>query len=381
MPSGPATARRPALKLAASVAAVFLLVLLTTSPMLPMVWDEGNTLNRAVAISDGHWPYTTVGEGHPPLSGLLVLAGWTVGEGWLPPLVAARLGPIALFSLAAGVMAYRLSRNWSLAAGLGGAAALMLLPRVFAHAHFATLDGPLTACRILAWATFLPAIRDNRQTQTLCLTGRCPWASVICWGVALGLCFAAKATGWLAPLPFLAYGLIDRRWAVWRALLIGGVVAIGVFHAVNPPLWSEPIRGLGTFFQLNLGRADQPGLNITTWFLGRMHNIEHPLPWYNTLVWVAVTVPPVLLGFAVIGLVTIWRERRTHLGGLLLALNFALLLIVRALPGVPPHDGVRLFLPSFAFLAGCSGIGVHATLGWVARRWGPSTAVRRRALA
>ena len=44
--------------------------------------------------------------------------------------------------------------------------------------------------------------------------------------------------------------------------------------------------------------------------------------------------------------------------GTLMLLSAGLLLVVRALPGSPPHDGVRLFLPSFAFLACLAGIGV-----------------------
>jgi hypothetical protein len=39
------------------------------------------------------------------------------------------------------------------------------------------------------------------------------------------------------------------------------------------------------------------------------------------------------------------------------------------LPGVPPHDGIRLFLPSFIFLAAIAGIGGAMVLGQLKRRW------------
>ena len=56
--------------------------------------------------------------------------------------------------------------------------------------------------------------------------------------------------------------------------------------------------GCATFFALNLNRGDRPSHNITTQFFGRIYNLDYPLPWYNTLVWTAITVSPlmVLLG-------------------------------------------------------------------------------------
>jgi len=369
-----------AASVAVAVFGLFLVALLGTATTMPMVWDEGNTLSRALLIAEGEWTYTVVGEGHPPLSGLLVLAGWSVGRDWLHPLAAMRLGPIVLFSLGAGAMCYRLARDWSPLAAWAGAAALLLMPRMFAHAHVAASDGPLTACWLLAWAAFPTtaarhagppgAARPGATKSSLptACASLLPTLGSLLWGAALGLCLATKATGWLAPLPFLAYGLIDRRWTVWRTLLAGMLVALGVFYLVNPPLWSRPVDGLLTFFDLNLHRADQPGLNISTWFLGQMHNLDYPLPWYNTLVWLGLTTPPVLLIFAIFGMVTVWRQRRLYRGGLLLAMNWLLLLVVRALPWAPPHDGIRLFLPSFGFLAALAGVGTAAAVAWAARR-------------
>ena len=53
---------------------------------------------------------------------------------------------------------------------------------------------------------------------------------------------------------------------------------------------------------------------------------------------------------------------------LLVLLNGLTLLVVRALPGVPVHDGVRLFLPSFAFLAALAGIGTQEVFLWAVER-------------
>ncbi len=344
-------------------------ILLATSSQLPMTWDEGNAIFRAKGIQnwaarwvpreDGpaesgpltstaiaeDWRYTTQIEGHPAFYGIVIATGRGLSATFLPPLESWRLGPILLFALAAGGMFYRIAREYSPVAGLAAVAALILLPRMFAHAHTASFDGPLVACWILAWATFSPA-RKN-------------WRMSVVWGIALGLTLSTKATGWLAPLPFIVWTLIylDRKAA--KALAVGIPVALVTFWIVNPPLWHAPVRSLASFFSLNLDRSQ---FNISTQFLGCMYNLDYPLPWYNTLVWTGVTVPVGILFLAGAGLVRILRRWRREPFGTLLVVNWLVLIIVRAVPGTPPHDGVRLFLPSFAFLAALVGVGAIGLL-------------------
>lgn len=342
--SGASRTRDLAVSLAVAIACALLLLL--TSPPLPIVWDEGDTIERAESLTatGEPWPYTTLREGHPPLSGILVALGERIAPGWLDPLTRYRFGPCLFFALAAGAMFYRLRRDYALwIVPIVAVGVLLTMPRMFAHAHFATLDGPLTAAWVLAWATFAPACRRWYLSPLL--------------GVALGLTLSAKFTGWLAIVPFVAWATLyhDRRAAI--ALAIGVPVALAVFIAVNPPLWSDPVAGLRTFFELNLNRADHRGLNITTQFLGRMYDLDHPLPFYNTLVWTMIVVSPMSLLLAGIGIVATVRRWRTDPTSMLLVLQWATLIIVRATPWAPPHDGIRLFLPSFAFLAALAGVG------------------------
>ncbi|MBN2475516.1 MAG: hypothetical protein JXB62_12970 [Pirellulales bacterium] len=328
--------------------------LLLTSPGLPMVWDEGNAILRAEQIAHWDWQYTTRREGHPAFYGIVIAMGQWVSSPWLAPLTAARFGPIVLFSLAAGAMCHRMAKDYSAAAALGAVAALALLPRLFAHAHFASFDGPLTSCWVLAWAVF-PATRHGP-------------ARAVFWGITLGMTFSCKATGWLAPAPFLAWAALYRDRSAARALSIALPVAVATFFLLNPPLWQAPLGGWATFFNLNLNRAANPGLNISTWFLGHMYNLDHPLPWYNTIFWTLVTVPVGILLLSGVGVVTALRQARAAPAGTLLVANWLVLLIVRALPGTPPHDGVRLFLPSFAFLAALAGVGCATIIAWARRR-------------
>jgi hypothetical protein len=350
-------------------------MLTATSPGLPMAWDEGNAIWRsrlaqhwveqlaAGKADDGrvglwsrkgfeyYWRYTTQIEGHPAFYGIVIAAGRSISERWLGPLGSARLGPMLLFSLAAAALFYRTAREWSITAGLGAAAALICLPRMFAHAHFASIDGPLTSSWILAWAAFAPARRS--------------WRGAVVFGMALGMTLSSKATGWIAPLPFLLWALAYRDRGGLRALALGVPVALVAFFLLNPPLWLDPVGGWGTFFQLNLSRE---GFNISTQFLGRMYNLDHPLPWYNTLFWTVVTVPVGILALMVTGAVSVLRHGRQRPAGTLLLASALALLVVRALPGTPPHDGVRLFLPSFAFLAALAGVGCASVVDWAAGR-------------
>jgi hypothetical protein len=378
------------------IAIVSAAALLATAPGLPMAWDEGNAILRAEGIAhwaarwwtatawaqaptlpnhggarprppapwtrqaiDQDWAYTTRVEGHPALYGIVIALGRAVGDRWLSPLASARLGPILLFSLAVAALFYRTSRQWSVAAGVGAAAALLLEPRLFAHAHFASFDGPLTSCWLLAWAAFAPA-RDRR-------------GAAVAWGILLGMTLSAKAPGWFAPLPFVAWAVLYRDRAAARALAIGIPVALATFFLLNPPLWHQPIDGLVTFFRLNLCRP--PELNISTQFLGRMYNQDYSLPWYNTLFWTAVLVPVGLLALAMAGLVYAVRRSGREPAGMLIVFSWAVLLIVRALPGMPPHDAERLFLPSFAMLAALAGMGCHALVYAPSARRGLRAAV------
>lgn len=342
--NGVSRARDLAVSLAVAIACALLLLL--TSPAIPIVWDEGDTIFRAesLAAGDEPWPYTTVREGHPPLSGMLVALGERIAPTWLRPLTRYRLGPCLFFALAAGAMFYRLKRDYALwIVPIVALGILLTMPRMFAHAHFATLDGPLTAAWLLSWAAFAPA-------------RRCLWFAPVL-GVALGLTLAAKFTGWFAVVPFVVWAALyrDRRAAL--ALLIAVPVALGVFVALNPPLWHEPVAGLRTFFELNLGRGNHRGLNITTQFFGRMYDLDHPLPFYNTLVWTLIVVSPMSLALAGVGIVATVRRWRIDPTSMLLVLLWGTLVVVRATPWAPPHDGIRLFLPSFAFLAALAGVG------------------------
>jgi len=363
----PKTRRGLAVALALGVAFLSMLLLLAHSHALPMTWDEGNAILRSDQIrewttavlapersdlpvdpwsQDGirhGWPFTTQVEGHPPFYAVVISTGRMLSESWLSPLQSARFGPILLFSLAIGVVCYRLQIDYGRVTALTTVAAIFCLPRLLVHAQTASFDGPLTACWLLCWAAFIPASRS--------------WRWIPLWGLTLGLVLSCKVTGWFAPIPFVVWIMLYPRRSHFLALAVGLPIAILAFFSLNPPLWFEPVAGFQEFYHLNVTREK---FNIATQFLGEMYNRDNPLPCWNTLFWTAVTVPVGLLILLPFGLVRVVREWRVQPLGLLLLGHWLILLVVRALPIAPPHDGVRLFVTSFAFLAILLGLGFDA---------------------
>jgi hypothetical protein len=321
-----------------------------------MVWDEAEYFVRAKHIVEWfrvipnalskeeiqtYWLFIHYAEGHPAGFALLIALGQWLFSGFLDPLTAARLGPITLFSIACAGVAVRLSNTHGTAAAIVAPVTLLTFPRMFSEAHFATQDGQLTAWWLLLWVIQSASARG--------------WGVTISLGVVLGFTTATKFTGWLAWLPTVMSQVVHRNAAAVRRVFVILPVALLIFYIVNPPIWYEPLDGLREHFHRNLDRAN--ALNISTQFLGRQYNVTHPLPWYNTLVWLVFATPLPTLALGAAGL---WHcvARRTAFS-LTLILHWATLMVVRALPGAPPHDGIRLFLPAFGFWCVFAGIGAQ----------------------
>lgn len=136
-----------------------------------------------------------------------------------------------------------------------------------------------------------------------------------------------------------------------------------VVWAGNPAWWQETLPRLAHYLQLNTARRGAlPDIQIL--YFGQL--FEFSLPWHNAWVLIAITVPVGILITAAAGL--IWGLTRIHTDRLPLyfMLHMITLPVLRMLP-TPAHDGVRLFLPTFAFLAAFSAWGA-VTLADIAAR-------------
>ena len=339
---------------------LFAFILLNaTSKMVPMCWDEGDSFWRAEQIE--RWlgfkegqeeqkptadslPYIRYCEGHPAFYGIIAASGDLLGR--IIPGANWRTFFLLFYAFAIAAVFGKLLRLYPTtdAPAFIAAASMILIPRLYCHAHFAVNDSILTSCWVLAWVFFT----EEEKPQSL-------WRAIP-FGVFLGLAMASKFTGWLAIPCFAAVWLFHRNRNLFFYLMTGFVVAALTFYAVNPPLWLHPIDGMCEFFSRNLGREET--FNLTGYFFGRLYNVTYSLPWYNTLVWAAITIPVGILALVFLGFGELWRNRKT-LFAQSLFFNAIILLVVRALPHVPAHDNERLIITAFAFLAIIAGLGTQ----------------------
>jgi len=309
-------------------------------------------------------------NGHPPFYALLGLAGWAVSRHALPPPGSYRFGPAVLFALTVGAVYALMTRHYGRAAGVLAALGLLTMPRVFAHAHWRRTDVPTLCLWFLAVAAFLravglpesPVAGDRRWTRTWAWSGR----SRLAWPGLRG----GDQVHRLVPAvpPGRLGGFLPRPTGRANSGAGGhGRGAGGV--RPEPDLVGEPVRGVRVFLESNLTRERlRP---IPTVFFGRLYRFS--LPWYNTLVWTAIVVPPVTLGLALVGSGGSSRPAPRPVGTLLLGC-WAFFMVLRALPNAPGHDGERQFLVAFVFLACLSGIGLTTIASWLGQVVGPRVA-------
>ncbi len=193
------------------VAFVSALLMILTEPMMAIVWDEGYTLGREESLRDWFralgdpprfaatwqprqrddelvqrppttpaplreqidkrskllfdsdvlawfWPFAREEpHGHPPFYALLGLVGDFVAPTW-QELPRARLGPILLFSLTAGVIFSFVAARWGYWPAALAAGSWVLQPNLFGHGHYAAYDAVLSSLWVLAIAAFTWAV-------------------------------------------------------------------------------------------------------------------------------------------------------------------------------------------------------------------------------
>lgn len=279
---------------------------------------------------------------HPPGVDLLGVAANTLTLDLVARPGASRLAGALLYGLCAAALFSLVAREHGRTAGVLAALALITLPRLFGHAHLAATDFPLAAGWLLSTQAWIRAA-DSKG-----------WALALVPILALTLLQKFTAFALFAPLGL--WLLLHRREHLLRyALLTAAALLLAV--ALDPWLWADPVGRIGAYFHQSLGR--EHAAPVPAYYQGARYGFA--LPWHNGFVLTAITVPAVTLALATLGsLCVLARRGRDAIGTLALA-NVALFLAARAL-GTPGHDGVRLFLPMFPFLAALAGIGGGALL-------------------
>jgi hypothetical protein len=139
----------------------------------------------------------------------------------------------------------------------------------------------------------------------------------------------------------------------WTAIL---ALAPLVGWLGNPAWWRETLPRLAHYYTLSTNRRGAlPDIQII--YFGQTY--EYTLPWHNAWVLLAITVPVTILVAGAIGIIWAILQAPHDRLPLYFLVHFLTYPVLRMLP-TPAHDGVRLFLPTFFFLAAFAGWGTAA---------------------
>ena len=254
--------------------------------------------------------------------------------------------------------------RWGAWAAALAAGSWVLQPNLFGHGHYAAYDAVLTSLWVLAIIVFAHAVIPKADSRSE--TRRARWGWRLVFGVILGCAAATKFTGWFLPLPFLIWSGVYRSRPGFKTLLFGGLIAIAVVLALMPPWWTDPVNGVVRFLNSNLNRGKTIPIAGSVSRRRVQHAQASRCPGTTRLVWTVFVTPVGFLIFAGTGFWAALRFWRSEPIGLLIAGHWAFLMLLRALPHTPGHDGVRLFLPAFGVLALLAGLGAR----YLIDRWG-----------
>ena len=286
---------------------------------------------------------------HPPLAKLAMGISQALLGPAMGPILSSRLAVALAFALLVELVFYFGARAFGGLAGLMAAASLLCMPRVFGHAHLASLDLAMAATWTLSAVAFARAVEHGG------------WRWGLTSGVCFGLALLTKVNAVFLPLALVGWGVgfHGKRAVVPLAwTLLGG---LAVFYVGWPWLWHAPLVRVWAYLQPTWRVA------IPVQYFGRVY-AEQGAPWHYPLVLTMTTIPVGILFLVLLGAVRAVRQFRESPMLSLLVIHLAAAVGPFVLPWLPKYDGVRLFLPAFPFLALLAGVGGARCWTWVAAR-------------
>jgi len=289
------------------------------------------------------------GQVHPPLGKLWIAGSFALFGGFADVITAARLGAGLLFAATAAALYLWLARLKNERVGLMAALALVLMPRMFAHGHFANLGMP----SLFLWVITVIAFERGIHKRG--------W-SVVC-GAAFGLALLTKVDAFFLPVVLGPWGLLFHGKKAVRNLVAMAVAGPIFFIAGWPVFWHHPVEGVRGFLAYWSGLGETKRGIVPTYYLGRVYR-ESVAPWHYAIVMLLATTPLPILAAAAAGAAGVFRgiRARRHERGLeaLILWNAVFFVGIFSAPGLGKYDGVRLMMPSLGFLAALAALGGDA---------------------
>nr|MBC7244098.1 glycosyltransferase family 39 protein [Chloroflexota bacterium] len=288
-------------------------------------------------------------ELHPPLGKFLSGLTWAALRGVLGDIAAHRVSNAALFSLLVALVFWMVASAYDTASGIFAALSLVLMPRMFLHAHLANIDTTVAITWFLAMYLFWRYVAKPS------------WFLVLCTGIAYGLAFGTKLNAIVMPLVWVIWVLLfDRNWRALAKLILMGIIGIGVFIAIWPWLYHDTVNRLLYYFFMASRFKDRP-----QFYLGQT---PAHVPWHYPFVITLAVVPLVITVMYVLGFVRVVRSRSDRTGWLLI-LNALVPLLIAATPFQAVYSGERHFIPAYPYLACLAGVGFGSVLSLLSATW------------
>jgi 4-amino-4-deoxy-L-arabinose transferase-like glycosyltransferase len=280
---------------------------------------------------------------HPPLGRWMLGIASTLAEpfevmltGGADPIgiyvLAGRVAPTLIFALLVAFISSEAGRRHGKAACWSTGFALIVMPRLFSHAHLGALDLFIAAAWCLALIKADRALMSDRPIRGMAIAG-----------VFFGLAMLVKIHGWLLPPIVLAN-------ALWRlgfkraivAMTVWTSIGLAVFFVGWPWLWFDTLNRLQTYLGTGVERVA-----IYVQYFGQVYR-DKDVPWHFPWVYFATTVPVGLHAIGIVGGVRAFRERDART--IYLITTIAVILAFFS-TNVPVYDGERLYLLVFPLWA------------------------------
>lgn len=289
--------------------------------------------------------------------------------------IHARTGSAVAFALTVFFVGMFAAQRWGNSAGTASAVSLAVMPRLFGHAHLASLEtimGLIWTVTIYGtihlWTRNLKQNSTNESSESKNVSvSESPGdkAALLC-GLLVGLALLTKMQAILLPPLIAAWALWHWRLSAIRPLIVSTLAATIVFIVGWPWLWLDLPGHLIEYFGRTTGRV-----SLNVWYLGQVFK-DVDVPWHYPWVMTLVTVPVGILLLAAVGA---WASRRRIFSDPATSLIVGSViapLVLFSLPGVAVYDGARLFLIAFPGIALLAGYGASCLRDWLTDRKLPS---------
>lgn len=330
----------------------------------------------------------------------------------------ARIGSAVAFGLLLAAMWWYTSKWHGRAAGFAAAAAVFVTPRLFGHAHIASLETCMNLAYLLA--VFVMADRWGNEDRGWKMedgasngtalpsallhppSSAAPgWLAAVLAGIVFGLALLTKIQAILLPVPVAIWAVWNWRRRAVLPLVIWGTVALVVMLIGWSWLWSHPVGRMRIYLSQTTQRISLP-----VWYLGQSVR-DREVAWHYPWVMFATTVPFGLLVLGAWGVLSGRRSQKSevrnqrsdrpdaphdprstihdlpssilHPRSTLLLACLVFPLVVFSIPRVAVYDGERLFLVSYPLWCVFAGVGASKLFDVLSSRWNAAKAGCRRA--